>query len=586
VPANPLEQAESGESLVGRVVLGRYRIMHPLARGGMGIVYLGRVEGAAGFTKPVVVKTVLPAAGVADDGANLFAREARIVAHLQHPGIVGVIDFGRVERSHVMVLEYVHGFHVGQWARYVTETRGTIPVAHALHIVLEVLEALEYAHGLARPDGTPLGIVHRDISPANILIDSGGHVKLGDFGVARMADDDYKTQDGQFRGTLPFSAPEAFTGAPATPLNDQYACAVLLYQLIAGKNPFRGEAMNETVGRVLKFVPPLLSTLRDDIPLGLDEVVARAMSKDPEARYANVAELSRALRAVREGAGDDDARAFAAQIEEDFAGRQMPAYLGVESLTVRDAAWREAQASSERVALSSSPPGIATGPITVRVGKAGTLAPNPLEVTKPAVLPAAAPARERRWLVWGFGALTLAVLGLAALVISGRTAPSSGPRPEVLVIEKQGVTEPDEPASEPTLAAAPAPAATDGVPPSPVPEPANVRTKPLPAANTANAPAPGKGATLARAFQRQEGNVQGCFQKHATGADGVPEVTVRFQVETSGSVKSATLSPASVASTPLGQCILGVARATAFGEQPEPVSFAIPIAARVVKRSP
>ncbi|HEX5098716.1 MAG TPA: serine/threonine-protein kinase, partial [Polyangiaceae bacterium] len=167
---------ESAPSLSGRVLLGRYRVVRPLARGGMGVVYLGRVEGAAGFAKPVVIKALLTNPTQAEEGEHLFAREARIVSHLQHPGIVSVFDFGQVDGTHVMVLEYVHGYNLGQWFRYVTDARGAVPVHHATHIVLGVLDALDYAHRLTRPDGTPFGIVHRDISPGNVLIDDQGRV--------------------------------------------------------------------------------------------------------------------------------------------------------------------------------------------------------------------------------------------------------------------------------------------------------------------------------------------------------------------------------------------------------------------------
>src|SRR5687768_4924312 len=182
----------------------------------MGIVYLGRLEGAAGFAKPVVIKTVIPDAKD-DRSAQLFAREARIVSNLEHPSIVGVLDFGEADGEYVMVLEYVHGFHLGSWLRFVQEMRGSMPVEHAVEVMLPALDALDFAHRLTRADGTPLDIVHRDVSPANILLDHLGHVKLHDFGIARMADDEFKTQDGTFRGTLSFTAPETLQGVAASP---------------------------------------------------------------------------------------------------------------------------------------------------------------------------------------------------------------------------------------------------------------------------------------------------------------------------------------------------------------------------------
>src|SRR5688572_576402 len=157
VPASEVApESGSGPSLVGQLVLGRDRIVRPLARGGMGIVYLGRVEGAAGFSKPVVIKSVIGAFGGDGENEKLFAREARIVANLQHPNIVAVIDFGKVDQSYVMVLEYVHGYHLGQWGRYVSETRGQLPVPQAVHVALRILDALAFAHGVARADGTAL----------------------------------------------------------------------------------------------------------------------------------------------------------------------------------------------------------------------------------------------------------------------------------------------------------------------------------------------------------------------------------------------------------------------------------------------
>src|SRR6185369_930472 len=265
----------------GRVVLGRYRIVAPLARGGMGIIYLGRLEGAAGFAKPVVIKTVIPDAKDTR-AAQLFVREARILSNLEHPSIVGVLDFGEVDGEYIMVLEYVHGFHLGFWARYVREARGEMPVTQAVEVMLPVLDALEFAHRLARADGTPLDIVHRDVSPANILIDQSGHVKLHDFGIARMADDEFKTQDGTFRGTLSFTAPETLQGIAASARSDLYACGVILYQLLTGSNPFRGEQPSETLHRVVTFVPPRLGTLRKDVPPAIDDAIAKAMEKDPD----------------------------------------------------------------------------------------------------------------------------------------------------------------------------------------------------------------------------------------------------------------------------------------------------------------
>jgi serine/threonine protein kinase len=593
VPASELAP-DSSAALQGRLVLGRYRIVRPLARGGMGVVYLGRVEGAEGFAKPVVVKTVIGAFGTAAESERLFAREARIVANLQHPNIVAVIDFGKVERSHVMVLEYVHGYHLGQWFRYVTQTRGRMPVRDSLHVVLCVLDALAFAHGVARADGKALGIVHRDISPANVLIDVRGQVKLSDFGLARSADDEYKTQQGLFRGTLPYSAPEALEGGPASPAFDQYAAAVVLYQLLSGKNPFRGAEAPETIARVLTYVPPPLSASCPDVPMGVDAAIAKALAKDPRDRFANVEEFARALRAACEWSEREVAEAFARQVEADFNG-PMPEMLGLESLSLRDASWRDArEATSGRRASSSSPP---VGPVSVsrqRIDEDQTVKVDAFDLptaqvtrakmrelaerAKPseAPSPAAGPAVSHKPWAWIAFAAFAAFAGSAAMLL---LAPwHQAPKPSgLVVIEKQIESEPASDATPlapdsgaPPLASASAIAAAgvEGVPSTPL--------KAAGRAPTGNGAAP-----LAQAFQRQGGKIQRCFEQNPGIVQGI---SVRFQIDTAGKVQHAAVMPASVAATPLGTCITGIARATTFAPQAEPVAFSIPIAARVIKR--
>ena len=281
----------SSDDMLGRMVLGRYRIVRALARGGMGMIYLGRVEGAAGFAKPVVVKTVIPHLSADSHMGAMLIREARILSNLQHPNIVAVLDFGQVGDAYVMVLEYVHGYHLGQWVRYLSAKERRLDVDHAVHIATHVLDALHYAHRIKRPDGIGLGIVHRDVSPANILIDIQGQVKLHDFGIARMHEEsaEYKTQEGTFKGTLPFAAPETIQGVPASPSSDVYSCGVVLYQMLAGKNPFKGAQANETLHRVLTLNAPPLSAVREDVPPEIDEAVAKALAKTPEERFASAA---------------------------------------------------------------------------------------------------------------------------------------------------------------------------------------------------------------------------------------------------------------------------------------------------------
>jgi eukaryotic-like serine/threonine-protein kinase len=563
----------------GRVLLGRYRIARQLARGGMGVVHLGRVEGAQGFAKPVVIKTILATGG---ENAQLFAREARIVSQLQHAGIVTVIDFGQVDDSHVMVLEYIHGYNLGQWFRYVKGARGQMPVAHALHVILAVLEALAYAHGLTRSDGTPLGIVHRDISPGNILIDVQGRVKLADFGIARTADDEYQTQAHTFRGTLSFSPPEALNGAPVDGRGDEYACAIVLYLLLTGLNPFRGTETGHTVALILKNEREPISSVRADVPPGIAAAIDKAMSREPNDRFATVAEFAEALRRCVSWSERDAARDFARQVAQDFTG-EMPEALGIEPLAARDAAWREGQETSDaaRVLPKVVPPNLPDAVTKTRSKPIGIVPPalSPPALPKPELpkpepprpAPAAhAPTRSWVWLVLA----AAIVLSAGLLVVFLR--PQSDTPAAPIIVERQAVVE-----ETPPPAAAPPASATAASIVADTRAPASAAPASPPVAPKASAAAPKR--TLAGAFQQRQGAIQGCFKQNPNVAADTQHLSVRFDVDSSGRVAKASLSPASVAAQPLGSCILGVARSTNFGPQSEAISFSIPIAARMVQ---
>ena len=598
--------------MMGNVVLGRYRIVAPLARGGMGIIYLGRLEGAAGFAKPVVIKTVIPEGNDSKGTVQLFVREARILSMLEHPSIVGVLDFGEVGTDYVMVLEYVHGFHLGAWSRFMNHTRGGMPSAHAVEVMLPVLDALNFAHTLTRPDGTPLGIVHRDISPANILIDNQGHVKLHDFGIARMADDEFKTQDGTFRGTLSYTAPETLQGIAASPCSDLYGCGVVLYQLIAGTNPFKGNTPSETLNRVLSHVPPSLRSLRKEVNEQLDRVVSRAIAKDPAQRFESAAELAAALRAARDWSEAHANEELVRAIQSDFNGPDIAQHLELEPLAVRDNAWRAVV--GPRASLSTVPPPRPAGnqetnrksqPVTTvarrssvdldvqatiqglpsnallelaRTGssEARLVAPDEPTRSERARRPAnAAPSAERspeparrKLPLMLMGAACMLVLGGAAFLALGAKREPAPPR--FLLIEKLAAPSSSSEVARPASASAPV-SALSAVQPEQAPHAAASARSASPGAATG-------GGTLSSAFQRQQGRVLGCFRSNPGDFSNQP-LTVRFKIDGSGAVQSAELSPAGLSNSALGVCILGVARSTHFPGTGAAVSFAIPITA-------
>jgi serine/threonine-protein kinase len=602
----------SEDSVLGQTLLGRYRIVRKLAQGGMGAVYLGRTEGAEGFARPVVIKRVLPTLMGDAEVAQLFVREARILANLQHPNIVGVIDFGQqTDRAYVTIFEYVNGYSLAEYCRYLTRTREHISVDIALHIVGRVLDALEYAHTLRKSDGTALHIVHRDVSPSNILLSEQGTIKLLDFGIAQMSGEpaELQTSRPRIRGKLPYVPLEIFKGEQATVRTDVYSAGVVLYQLLTGTNPFAGREAADIIHKVAHAVPASVHATRDDAPEDIDAVLMRALDRDPKRRYASAAEFAAALRPLRKEAEDLVARQLVERLQRDFSG-PMPELLGLEPLATREAAWRNSRApeASEmhgqlevEVDASESPHEAVTvqasiNPAALASTKRDTLpvsAYDDASALSPAPSPSPSPvaaASSNRRLAWLAGLSSL----IGAVAAAGVWfAVDRSPAQPIVVVERpqqaqasaaavpllaapapvQPKTEPEPPAAATTAAAAdtaadeaePAPAeAADHAPPR---EPKHDPPPPNPRA-------------LTRTFERRHKHVEACFDRHATALSGQPQLSLHFQLDVHGEVQSADIEPPSLADTALGRCLVDVARATHFEPQQHAFSFRIPITAQ------
>ena len=414
-------------------MLGRYRIVARLAQGGMGVVYLARAEGAAGFAKAVVVKRVLADHTGDARMARLFVREAKILSNMQHPNIVGVIDFGEEDGAHILVLEYVRAYQLGLWLAYRQELfqagKGErLPIEGVVHIMIKVLDALEYTHGLTLPDGSPLEIVHADISPANILVDTDGQVKLVDFGIARMKGEKTQTTDSKsIRGKFSYLPIEALDGSPPTPMTDVYACGVTLYELLAGENPFTGTDETRTLARVISHEPPPLSQVRPGVSPELEAIVARAMSKDRAKRFASAKDFARELRRVQKVPEDEAARALSTMAKSDYAA--IPVRAGA-SLSELEEAWRNPSsagipASEPRLrAAHGSPLAIGEAPTQLRSADA--------IVVRSALQPQPQPRSRAMLAVVAVAMVALVGAGAGLAIYFGRRTDDS----KILVIER------------------------------------------------------------------------------------------------------------------------------------------------------
>ncbi len=284
--------------------LGRYVVESRLAQGGMGEVWLATARGPGGFQKRVVIKTVLPELVEKPGYAQMLVREASLAARLDHPNIVHVFDLGCVDGLHYIAMEYLSGRSLAQMLRRSQEVRRRLPVAVVLAMVAASCDGLQYAHDYADDNGQPLAMLHRDISPSNIMLTFAGRVALLDFGVATAAPDPYQTRSGALKGKFHYLAPERIRGEPADRRSDVYSMGVVLYQCLALRWPFHAPNDFELLHQIAHDPPMPLRHYAPWIPSHLEDIVLRAMASRVSERYDQAHELALALRAYLRGTGE------------------------------------------------------------------------------------------------------------------------------------------------------------------------------------------------------------------------------------------------------------------------------------------
>ena len=283
--------------------IGPYRILRKLGQGGMAQVYLASTFGASGFEKRVAIKLLLPELEHSPELVRALIDEARLGCVLVHKNLVQVHQLGVADGRYYVVMDFVDGQDLATLPRPAPEL--------ALHVGEELARALDYVHRVCDDAGRPLGLVHRDVSPSNVLISRAGEVRLGDFGVAKatlLAD---ITRGNVRKGKYAYMSPEQVGGEPLTAASDQFSLGVTLYEVLAGKRPFDGEGPHDTMERIRRADPPDATAL----PMPARALVLRALSRDPAARFASAEELRRALAQARRQlpeVGEPDVAAWAA----------------------------------------------------------------------------------------------------------------------------------------------------------------------------------------------------------------------------------------------------------------------------------
>ncbi|MFN0253498.1 MAG: protein kinase domain-containing protein [Kofleriaceae bacterium] len=283
---------------------GKYYLLERINVGGMAEVFRAKAFGVEGFERLVAVKRILPNIAEDKEFIRMFIEEAKLAVQLNHANIAQIFDLGVVDGSYYIALEHVHGRDLRGIFDRCRAAGEAMPVAQACFVVMKVCEGLDYAHNKRDQAGRELSLVHRDVSPQNVLVSFEGEVKLIDFGIAKAAGKGSKTQAGILKGKFGYMSPEQVRGLPIDRRSDVFSCGIVLYELLTGERLFVGESDFSTLEKVrnVEILPP--STYNRKIPDELERIVLKALAKDTEDRYQNAIDLHDELQAFVYTAGE------------------------------------------------------------------------------------------------------------------------------------------------------------------------------------------------------------------------------------------------------------------------------------------
>ena len=331
--------------------LGSFEIVRRLARGGMAEIFLARTSGPSGFEKLVVLKKILPKYAGKPKFVQLFLDEARLAATLDHPHIAQVYDIGMSDGSYFFTMEYLHGQDMRAILHRTWRTGERFPIEHAVQVARHVASALHFAHDKQGPDGVSLGIVHRDVSPSNVIVTYDGATKLLDFGVAKTTARTVRTRTGALKGKIAYMSPEQARGAPIDRRSDIFSLGIVLWEMVTTQRLYRGENDLATLQLIINQPPRPPSQVRPEIPAELERIVLRALAQDPDQRYATAEQLVTDLdELAREHKLKQSSNALSATVSQLFA--------------IELGAWREARAAGVALAEHLHDAGDMTTPVS------------------------------------------------------------------------------------------------------------------------------------------------------------------------------------------------------------------------------
>jgi serine/threonine protein kinase len=449
--------------------LGRYDILMPVARGGMASVWAARLHGSRGFQKIVAIKTMLPDMSDDPDFESMFLDEARVAARIRHPNVVEILDLGEQDDVLYLVMEWVEGDTVGALLRG-AKSMGGVPFPILLRLASQVCAGLHAAHELRDDDGNLVDLVHRDITPGNVLVSMSGYAKIVDFGIAKSKGRVHVTKGGSttVKGKTPYLSPEQLEGNPVDRRSDVFSFGALLYTLSTGLHPFRGDAETVTIRNIVQKDPIPPRELNPLLPVELEKVLLKALEKKPRERFESAAEMQRALDLVATTIGDPltdgDVAVFVRRAMGDVADKRaadLKAAIGAADAAERPG--RQALGSASSVTPSGARPlpaaDVAAPPVGVEAEAADAGAIDvDVELEASPEAPRAAPPPQR-------------------------PKPPPPPPPRAAPVAPPAPRTSPAPVPPAVEAAAPAPIAKEA-PPAPAPAPAPAEPAPPPIAAT------------------------------------------------------------------------------------------------------
>ncbi|MCB9602593.1 MAG: serine/threonine protein kinase [Sandaracinus sp.] len=296
-PSAPPQNELSGVTAVEGTPFGKYQLVKKIGVGGMASIHLASLEGPDGFQKKVVVKRVHAHLAEVPGFSDMFATEARVAARLSHPHVAQVYEYGTIDATPYLAMEWVDGPTLHQLIRHAARAGVTLPPELAIVIGVQLCDALHYAHELCHEDGRWMGLVHRDVSPSNVLVGLDGGVKLIDFGIAKETEGPSMTKTGMLKGKLAYMAPEQLAGS-VDRRTDVFALGVVLYELAVSKRLFKRATDAETLTAVVQCQVADPRRLVPGFPSDLAAVLERALEKDPSRRYSSAAEMGHDLEEI------------------------------------------------------------------------------------------------------------------------------------------------------------------------------------------------------------------------------------------------------------------------------------------------